>query len=221
MIRYDNATTGLRYVLARWSAGCTGWVGFPAYEGKLDALSEKWADSFGTRLPGHVRHARQKKGWPNAYACAHPLHGSDRWQVWLLRTAGDDVSPITAWSREKWIPAPPSYGRAESQLVIVREPRPRRDYAWTWRLSDRHLNSIGSHWRSLVLHGDADTLAYAIGRATSSLPMFGGIRRQVSKELAALERLWRKKWPNRAWPGPVSLPMMGRFGTRKPVQEGM
>lgn len=218
MLFYENATDGLRQVQAVWSKGCTGWVGFPTSEDKLEALAEKWAEAFGTRLPGHARHVRTKRGLPNAYAYAHPLHGG-KIQVWLLRTAGFDASPNTPWSREKWISTPPIYGAKDSQLVMVREPRARGDYAWTWRMTDRHLNAVGSFWRGSVLRGNADGLAFDVSRTVSALPMFGGVRRQLLKELSALERLWKKKWPNRAWPG-ADVPMMGKFKGQSTIVGG-
>jgi len=224
MKRYDNATDGLKLVLRHWSAGCTAWVGFPAEERKLDALDTKWAEIYGTRLPPHARHARRKRGQPTALALAHraPM---GKWQAWLLRTDGDDGDPGSPWRHEKWIRTPPVVGPKDAELRMVMMPRLRRDYRWTWVLSDRHLNMIGSHLRTLVKAGNAGELVFALHSTMKGLPMFGGVRQQLRKEITSQERLWKRCWQDRPWPWPPAaypwsdgVPMMG--GYRSAVTEG-
>lgn len=212
MRHFENQTDGLRHLLRLWSTEAVAWVGFPADPAKLDAIAEKWAERFGTNLPTHVRHERRRRGQPNAYAFSHRIPRSQKVQVWLLRTDGQIVAG-SAWAAESWKSNPPEIGDSETRLVMVREPRPRRDYAWTWRLGPKHLNLIGSHWRTLVESGDADGLRFAVASQAKGLPMFGGIRRQLAGELERQRRRWLMRWPSKPWPGPKTLPMMGRFKT--------
>lgn len=218
MREFDNQTDGLRHLLRVWSmeaaAGAAGWVGFPAKVEKLCGLDAKWAESFGTRLPSHVRHSRRKRGQPVAYAFSHPragLPGTYRW-VWLLRSGGDLGPSHSDWNREAWETSPPELGDAETRLKIVKEPRPRGDWRWTWKLGQKHLNMIGSEWRDHVVAGRAQDLVFSVERAAKGLPMFGGVRLQLAKELELQERRWNKLHPTRPWPlGGFKLPKMGRF----------
>ena len=210
---FDNQTDGLRHLLKLWSKDAVGWVGFPIEDFKLQPLSEKWAERFGTNLPTHVRHARRQRGQPNAYAFAHRLAGTHKLQAWLLRTEGDLGPPASDWRKEAWKADPPEVGTSETRMHITKEPRLRRDYAWTWRLGQKHLHLIGSHWRDLVEAGNADELRFAIQSAASGLPMFGGIRRQLEAEMRLQQRRWTHKWPSKPFPG-VTLPRMGRFTSK-------
>lgn len=213
MRHYENQTDGLRHCLRLWSKDAVASASFPTQISKLETLSEKFAEAFGTNLPSHIRHARRKAGQPNAYAFAHRFAGAPAnmcW-VWLMRTDGD-LGPVGSdWQRESWNTSPPQIGSAETRLKITKEPRPRGDYAWTWRLGDRHLNMVGSEWRDHVVAGRGDELKFAVEQAGSSLPMFGGIRRQLTKELELQKRRWRKLHPRRPWPNIPSLPRMGKF----------
>lgn len=210
MRHFDNQTDGLRHVLRLWSRDAVAWVGFPTDDFKLEALREKWAERFGIRLPPHVRHDRRRRNQPNAYALSHRLAGTQRIQVWLLRTEGD-LGPIESdWRKEAWRTDPPEIGGADSRLYITKEPRLRRDYAWTWRLGQKHLNLIGSQWRDLAEAGNDEELLFAIRSAATGLPMFGGVRRQLAAEMALQARRWAHKWPNKPFPAFV-LPRMGRF----------
>lgn len=213
MKEFENQTDGLRHLLRLWSRDAAGWVGFPAKLEKVAALDEKWAEVFGTRLPTHVRHARRQRGQPCAYAFCHPragLPGTQRW-VWLLRTDGDLGPPDSSWQREVWQISPPELGDAEVRLKIAREPRPRGDWRWTWRLGDRHRNMIGSEWRDHVVAGRGEDLRFAVERAGKSLPMFGGVRQQLLNELEMQRRRWHKLHPTRPWPAAIELPRMGKF----------
>lgn len=209
---YENQTDGLRIVLAHWSKGGAGWVGFPTDRWKLDAIDEKWSERFGTHLPPHVRHARRKRQQPTAFALAHRYAGapaSKAW-VWLIRTDGDLGPDGSDWRREDWQKSAPEIGDADRRLKVTREPRARGDWAWTWRLGDRHLNLIGSQWRDLVVRGAADDLRFSIESSVKGLPMFGGVRRQLVREMEKQRRRWDHLHPGRPFPW-VELPRMGQF----------
>jgi len=207
---FENQTDGLRHLLKQWSTVAVAWVGFPADRTRLDAISEKWAERFGTRLPPHVRHARTSRNQPTAIAFAHRLAGTHRVQVWLLRTQGDLGPPESPWNKETWKTTPPEIGSAETRLYVTRDPRLRGDYAWTWRLGDKHINTIGSHWRDLVQTGDASELRFAIESCGKGLPMFGGVRRQLMAEIERQKRRWTHQWRDKPFPK-VVLPKMGKF----------
>jgi hypothetical protein len=209
---YDNQTDGLRSVLRYWSRGCVAWVAFPIDRWKLDVLDEKWSERFGTRLPAHVRHVRRTRGQPNAYALAHRYAGAPeiRAWVWLIRTDGDLGPEGSEWRREQWTTSPPQIGTEDQRLKVTREPRPRGDWAWTWKLGDRHRKLIGTHWRALAEQGDADGLRAAIEAAARGLPMFGGVRRQLLAEIELQRRRWQHLHPARPFPQ-VELPRMGAF----------
>ena len=213
---FENQTDGLRHLLKLWSKDAVAWVGFPAEDFKLKAIGEKWAERFGTNLPPHVRHDRRTRNQPNAFAFAHRLAGTTKPQVWLLRTAGDLGPPQSDWSKEAWNTEPPEVGNAETRLYVTKEPRIRGDYAWTWRLGQKHLNLIGSQWRSLAESGQSSELRFAIQSSAKGLPMFGGIRRQLLAEIALQKRRWTHKWPNKPFPA-VELPRMGRFAASAPT----
>lgn len=209
---YANQTDALRVILSIWSKSPGGWVSFPTDRWKLEALDEKWSERFGTNLPPHVRHLRRKRGQPNAFALAHRAAGlpASRCQVWLIRTDGDLGPEGSDWRKERWTTTPPEISDADRRLKMTREPRPRGDWAWTWKLGERHLNLIGSHWRDLVEAGNADELRFAIEASARGLPMFGGVRRQLLAELERQRKRWKHKHRRRPFPD-VELPRMGRF----------
>lgn len=212
---FENRTDGLRHLLRIWSreSGDAAWITFLTAREKLPALDAKWAETFGTHLPAHVRHARRQKGQPVAFALAHPEAGQPgKWRVWLIRTAGDLGPPQSPWRRENWNSARPHFGPQEIGMQIVREPRPRGDWAYTWKLTDKHINQIGQAWRAAVERGDGQELRFLFESAVSGLPMFGGVRRQIVKEVERQARRWAHKWPNRACPiSAAKVPRMGRF----------
>lgn len=207
MKMHDNLTHALEQILlfrSRWDHPF--WVTFLIDPQKLEAKADALAEQFGTRLPAWRRQDRKQAGLPNATAICAPVLGSPgQRQVIILATAQVQFAPPdTPWARERWLNRPVEFG----SYVMVYEPRPRGDSAWTWRLQQQIVDGLQRYLTSLVKAGKSDAIRTETQRWLQVYTFFGGVRRQIRRVLMSGRKLWQA-CHGRPWPGitPEDLPV--------------
>lgn len=211
MRHFDDITPALQAVLRSWSTGDTAcWVSFLADESKVAGIDSKWTDIYGTRLSAEKRRWRRSKNLPTAWAASVPVLAARHQRQLVLVASADALLAGDQWARETWRRDPPEI----SDFVMVREPRERGDYAWTWRIQQRQVALVEQHLISLIKSGDA-VGAFEYSRyIVRFYPMFGGVRRQVRRMLRSASKLWvaatKTEWRGQ---DPETLPAM--VGYRK------
>lgn len=207
---YDDITKAMQGILRSYSTGDTVcWVAFQTHQEKLDSIREKWLENYGTGLSAEKRRYRKKHGLPTAWGAALPVLGSPHKSECILLVSEEALSMKDGpFSREKWSSSPPEV----SDFVMIKEPRDRRDYAWTWRLQNRTYGLLEQHLTALVKAGDAPGVYQDTNHWIRLYPMFGGVRRQLRRLLNGGRKLWMatqdSQWPG---PDPDKLPMMVGF----------
>lgn len=206
MRRFDDITPGLQAVLRSWSTGDTGcWISFMVDESKVAGIDAKWSETYGTRLSAEKRRWRRSKNLPTAWAGSIPVLGAPHKRQLVLMASADGLHAGDQWSRETWRQDPPEI----SDFVMLREPRERGDYSWTWRIQQRQVALVEQHLISLIKSGDADG-AFEYSRYICRFyPMFGGVRRQLRRMLRSASKFWVATTKTE-WHGldPEALPAM-------------
>lgn len=199
MREYEDITSALRAVQRNWQSGYTCWVAFIVGAEKVPAIGERWAEELGTGLPAWKRQDRKQRNLANAVALSSPVLGRPGVREVMLMATPDALAmpAISPWCRQQWLQRCPEL----SVFVMLREPRPRGDYAWTWRLQEQVAVGVARHFTRLVEAGDGFAVAKHTHHAVALYPMFGGVRRQLKRILKSACKLWtaRNKGP---WPGP-------------------
>jgi hypothetical protein len=211
---YDDLTTALQGILFQFTRGYSLWVSFEIDASKLEGIRQKWIEECGTNLSSSKRQDRKQKKLPNAWAAGAPVIGHPaKRQLILMATEHALAFPDSQLGREKWNGRLPEF----SDFVMVREPRDRGDYAWTWRIQERVAGLFEKNLVGLVKAGDVQGVSRETRSAVAFYPMYGGVRRQLARMFKSSRKLWlaAHKTP---WPGadPDKLPMMIGFrGKRK------
>lgn len=209
MRHFDDITPALQAILRSWSTGDTAcWVSFVVPAEKLDGIDAKFTEVYGTRLSAEKRRWRRNKGLPTAWSASMPVLGNPYKREIILMASREAMSmQDTPWAREKWLTRPPE----ASDFVLVREPRDRGDYAWTWRIQDRAFGLVEQHLIGLVKAGDPQAFEYS-RYLVRLYPLFGGVRRQLRRLIKSAAKLWvaTRKTP---WGGqdPEAIPAMVGF----------
>lgn len=210
MKHYQHITEALRAALMMATRGYTQGVSFEVAADRVDAISAKWIDTYGLRLPGWKRLQRKRAGLPNAWACSMPVAGNPgRRQMLLMATEiKPGLDPASPWLRENWKPLE----RLEiGDFVIQSDRRVRGDYAMTVKLTKRCLAGLETYYREQASI-DLVSLPRIVERDARYYPMFGGVRRQLRRLFRGYAKLYERKF-GREWPGPDPdrLPTMGAF----------
>lgn len=205
MRHFDDITPALQAVLRSWSTGDTAcWLSFVTDESKVLAIDAKWADAYGIRLSAEKRRWRRAKGLPTAWGASVPVLGAPHKRQLLLMASADATKADGAWAREQWRRDPPEL----SDFVLVKEPRERGDYAWTWRIQERQSSLVNQHMLSLIKSRDRSVFEYS-RYIVRFYPMFGGVRRQLRRMLRSASKLWiattKTEWLGQ---DPETLPAM-------------
>jgi hypothetical protein len=211
MKHYDSMTQAMTFALRAWSTyGATCWVTFDSNEEKLDGLRAKLDEAYGLALPPEKRRWRRSKKLPVAWGFSTRVLGKPHSISVLMLATQEAVSapPESPFSREKWRTSLPELG----DFVMVKEPRERGDYAWSWKIQDRQMGLMSAHLTALVKHGDTHQLAACCHEWARLYPVFGGVRRGLKRLFKSAAKLWvathKKPWPG---PDPEQLPMMVGF----------
>ena len=205
MKTYDNLTDGLQTILLMYQKGYVHHIAFLTSKDKIQTLSEKWEEEFGTNLPAHKRHYRKSKKLANAVAYSMPIIGSDKSQVILMATNEWKAMPeSTEWHRQNWTNRYPIISR----FHMLKETRNGKG-VMTWRIDPIELLQEEKYLNHLVHLGGVSQVAANTKRIVAFYPMFGGVRRQIRTMLKDSARQWQHKhkipWPG---PNPDALPIL-------------
>jgi hypothetical protein len=212
MKQFDNLTPALEAILINWSRrGYVCWTSFQLKTERVDAKAMELADSYGTRLPAWKRQDRKQAGQPTCVAVSAPILGSPgSREIILMATAEVQTAPAgSVWKRERWSDRCVVFG----SFVLTKEPRPRGDYAWTWRLQEHIYEGIRRYLTSLVKAGNASAIRTETEGWQRRYPLFGGVRRQLRRLLNSGEKLWLAL-QRRPWPGLSSEQLPIKIGFR-------
>ena len=194
-------TEAMRYILRVQSTYCAGaacWVSFAQDdEHKRQALADKWAEQYGTRLPPEKRSYRVRKGLPVAWALDYPvLHDDARHVMLLTQPHALKMPKESPFARERWHTRQPEIA---DLFVMARLPGQDGAYRWTWRIQQRQLAVMEQHIKGLVLNAEAGEIKECVRRWVSLYPMFFGVRQQFRRLLNSAQKLYVAKrkstWP--------------------------
>lgn len=213
MKRHEHLTDALQSVLLNYQRGYTCWFSLIVDPEKLPALSEKWAEKYGTKLAAYQRQDRKHKGLPTAIAIAGPVIASGKVEVIIMATEFATTIEVGPFSREKWSTRLPVF----SKFNMIRETRERGDYSYTWRINEKDMNLMEKYLLGLLKNGDPTAIASETNQWIKFYPMFGGVRRQMRSALKRGQKIWNAVHSPRPWagPDPEKLPMMVGFKSSK------
>ncbi len=209
----ENLTAALDAILINWALrDYNHWTSFVLAAEREDEKGNELADLYGTRLPAWKRQDLKQKGLPTCSAISAPVLGSPGKREFILM-ATDKVRGAqqgSVWSRETWTDRSITFG----SFVMVKEPRSRRDYAWTWRLQQGVYQGLSRHLINLVKSGNASVILAETQSWLRCYPMFGGVRRQFRRLIISASKLWiachRSTWPGL---NVDELPIKTKFST--------
>lgn len=166
---------------------------------KIDRLSKKFGEKYGTLLPPHARTYRKGKGLARCISLAYRLRTTDEYQWYLFATEG--AGPVH--ENEKLFDArevPVTVG--DLRLLEVVRPRVagggRR---WTWMIDRRIQSMHEKHLHACVREGNGKGVSDGC-RYIKGYTMHSGVRAWVGQQIKSQSKLWAKIWPHRVWPGP-------------------
>lgn len=135
MKHFDDLTAALGAILInRARRGYDHWTSFVIAAERTNAKGDELAELYGSKHPAWKRQDLKQKGLPTCDAISAPVLGSPTKREFILMVT-DKVRAApqgSVWTREVWIDRNVAFG----SFVMVKEPRPCRDYAWTWRLQE-------------------------------------------------------------------------------------
>lgn len=215
MKTFDELTAALDHILllrSRWDHD--HWTSFQIDRHKLAEKKAEITDLYATNDPAWKRQDRKQSGRPNASAVSSPvLRAPEKVQIILMATPQlESALHLAPWAREKWSNRPIEFG----SYVMVREPRQRGDWRWTWRLQPRVIDGLHRYMTTLVKVGNASAVAVESNSWIRNYTLCGGVRSQLIRLLAAASKLWRACHAS-PWPGlsPDELPMKIGFRPTK------
>jgi hypothetical protein len=213
MKNHENLTEALRAILFNYQRGYVCWTSFDIEEEKIDSISEKWSEIYGTKLPAYVRQDKKQKGLPTAVAVSGPVIGNpNKKHLILMATEFAEKIKVGPFTSEKWQKTMPTF----SVFRLAYDARTRGDYSLTWKLNERTIGLLEKHLAGLVKKGDAAEVKREVDHWIRFYPMFGGIRRQLRRAIRGAAKLWdlTQKTP---WPAqdPEKLPAMVGFNKAK------
>lgn len=210
MRKKEISTVALQLVLRDYMLGYTHWVGFRADVEKVPVKASQWEMEFGTSLLPYQKQRRKRDGLPTAVATCMPSVGfPNHRQIILMATPLlQQAHPASPWHKQQWRQSPPEFW----PYIMVREPRIRGDYAWTWRIQDSEFLKISARLTAIIKSGNAATVRTETEVWLRVFSMQGGVRRQFRKMLSSGRKLWVASHKS-TWPGvdPDELPAIVQF----------
>jgi hypothetical protein len=212
MRNYDDLTLGMQAILLHFSRGyvLTTVEQIIVSLEKINSISEKFIDLYGTNLPAWKRLQRKEKGLPNCVGAIIPVVGNPyKKQIVLLCTDHQpaELNEKNPFLNEKW-QSKISIGDFE----IAKDMRDRGDSAFSWKLKKSALMGFEAHLRNLLKKGQWHQLIDELNKCAKFYPMFGGIRRQLKRLIGGYKKLYEKKHSTEwAGPDPENLPKMVGF----------
>lgn len=197
-------------ILRNFTLGYEVWISFVTDVEKVGAKDVEWTAQYGTRLLSYQRQDRKQRGHPTAVATSVRVLGAPHSRELILMATPLALAahPSSHWQKQRWNQRPPECG----DYFMVREPRTRRDYAWTWRLKQQELNKLSARMTTLVKAGNAAALRSELEVWTRVFIMHRGVRQQFARLLTSAQKLWHVCHHSQ-WPGiePGALPFITKF----------
>lgn len=206
----DDITPALTMILREWSRNNVScWTSFKVDKSKLEGISQKWIENYGTKLSREKRRYRKSKGLPRANAYALPVLGEPHKVECILMASEEALSAtVGPFSQEKWIARPPEV----SDFVMKKEAKERGDSTWTWKIQNKQMGMLEADLIATVKTNKPYEVKKVAEHMVRFYPMFGGVRRQLRRALQSAAKLWRatakSEFPG---PEPDSLPTMGGY----------
>lgn len=175
---------------------------------KLDRLSKKFAEAYGTLRAPHWKSYQARKGLARAFCVAYRLPNGSDYRWYLLAT--DGLGPI---KQEQQLKDARHVPIEIGDLRLVQARRPSEDGGgrrWTYLIDRRAQSAHDKHLLQLVKEGNEKGVRDAC-RYIAGYSMHSGVRSWVRVQLRSKAALWAKIWTKRAWPGPdpeASLPIL-------------
>ena len=187
-----------------WTSGIV-----PSYPPeKIDRLSKKFAELYGTLRAPHWRSYQKRKGLTRAFCVAYRLPNSTDYKFYLLATDGiGNVRSDQRMSdaRDKPIEV--------GDLRLLQMTRPKAlggGTRWTWQVDWAAQTAHDKHLLAAVKEGNARVLADGL-KYIQGYSMHSAARAWVRHQIKSKAALWKKVWPQKPWPGPdpeASLPVV-------------
>ena len=211
MKHFSDLTAALGAILInRAQGGYDHWTSFVLVAERMNAKGDELAELYGTKLPAWKRQDLKQRGLPTCAAISAPVLGSPTKREFILMVTDKvrTAPPGSVWTREVWSDRSVAFG----SFVMVKEPRLRRDYAWTWRLQQHIYEGIKRNLIRWVKSGNASAIIAETQSWLRCYPMFGGVRRQFQRLINSASKLWMA-CHRAAWPGLSTdqLPIMIGF----------
>ena len=212
MKNYDDLTTGMQSILLHFSRGYVLSTAEPIIVSieKVNSISEKFIDLYGTNLPAWKRFQRKTNGLPNCIGVIIPIVGNPyKKQIVLLCTEHkpSDLNEHNPFLNEKW----------QSKILvgdfeIAKDQRDKGDSAFSWKLKKSALLGLDAHLKNMLKKGNWHQLIEELSKCVKFYPLFGGIRRQLRRIISGYKKLYEKKH-TAEWngPDPNNLPRMVGF----------
>lgn len=220
MKHFTDLTAALGAILInRARRDLVQWTSFLIAAERSKAKGDELAELYGSKLPAWKRQDLKQKGLPTCEAISAPVLGSPSKREFILMVT-DKVRAApqgSVWTREVWTDRNIAFG----SFVMVKEPHPHRDYAWTWRLQEHIYEGIKRNLIRWVKSGNAFAIIAETQSWLRCYPMFGGVRRQFQRLINSARKLWMA-CHHSAWPGLSAdqLPIMIGFRPDKEVTNG-
>jgi hypothetical protein len=198
MKHFEDLTQALDAILINWAQrGYNHWTSFVLAAKREREKGSELAELYETNLPGWKRQDLKQKGLPTCAAISAPVLGSPEKCEFILMATDKvrDAPQNSVWARETWSDRCIEFG----SFVMVKEPRPRGDYAWTWRVQQHIHDGIKRHLLNLVRSGNRSAVLAETQSWLRCYPMYGGVRRQFRRLILSASKLWmachRSSWP--------------------------
>jgi len=218
MIVFDTQVAAQQYLLREIPRGYWFWTsGIASNTEKLNQLSDKFKELYGTTLPKDKRYFRKRKGLANAKAIAVQMPDGDFLWV-LLVTEGKGV--VMDHEKNTLQDARTSAGRVVwwGDYVLNQVRRPKEHGGglhWTWFLTPTKESEISRYMTALVKNAPKapHELRHYVDLQLRR-PMHSGIRSQLTRILKSAHKLFVRCYHDMAWPSEyptVPLPILAGF----------
>ena len=213
---FKKQSDAQRFLLRMVPKGFHWWTsGIATDKAKLDKLSEKYAEHYGTELKPWERSYRKKKGLANAHfvAASLPISECEGGYIWFL-VANDGRGMIRENSKLK--DARTNAGRITwNDYVMYEAPRHRLEGGgtrWSWYLKVEVQKKIDHHVGQLLKTAPHELSGFLA--AQLKRPLHHGIRHWLSRLIKRAHQNFKRMHPDEEWRGwePVNpLPAFGQY----------
>jgi hypothetical protein len=213
---FQRQSDAQRFLLRMTPKGFWWWVGGVAADRvKLDRLSSKFAEHYGTDLKPHQRSWRRKKGLANCHLVSAPtspneLDGGYRW--YLIST--DGLGPIRENGKLKDARTNP--GRVVwNDYVLYESQRHRLEgggMRWSWHIKPDVQKQLDHHVGQLLKTAPQELPTFL--EMQTRRPLHHGIRMYLTRLIRRAHQNFGRMYPGKEWRGwdpSKPLPSFGQY----------